>query len=541
MTKKIELQEIVEKALAIWRSAGLDQSEGADVVNMIKDPLVKLLLGAVAYQSGLVLDESESLRSALLDDFLRVATPATLSLATPAVGMMHVGKGVCAGKSNNEPTFVDETISFKLTSPSQTQPGSVTFMPILRTRVADMEVVSVEQETEGRWHIAIAENETLDSLEGLSLLIKGVPGNAPVRISSGGVNITFYTLQDIGSLPFVSLLANLVGAGGNAAQYRMLQEMMDAYCLSDFTYCIFNGMRGTQPSRSGGCLHLQLEIPPSVRLTRDEVLLGCVPVANLTVANAQLSREHPIVKVEERNGRFFALVTPSAEVRRVGTDRLTASEWSKRLERLIAQFEENYNVFSTEMDARMCSALQQLLPALSDINSSPSSISTYIVLSDPIIAGLDATYLMCSGNQGNGFDETSNVEANSAEIDSNRTKMIVSSVGGRDETELTSEIQSQRQYFVRTSDRIVTRADLSEFCRYMLQRHFGIAPDRLSNITITPSIENTSQGFFERYTLVEIHVFNLEKDHRRISSVLERLSMSRMAGLSSVKFSVVSA
>lgn len=542
MVAKQNPKEIIDSALDVWRSTGQDLAGGIDLTSLQRDPVVRLLLGAIVHQSELIQEEAESLRSSLLDDFLRVATPAALSLVTPAVGMIQVAKGVSAGSTNQEPTILDENIVFQVSAPGQSQPRGVPFMPVLRTRVADAKVVDVEQVASGRWRVVIDENESLGTLEGLSLLIKGVPGNAAIRITSGGTAIPFATLQDIGSLPFVSPLTSIVEAEGYTAQFRMLQEMMDGFCLSDNTYCVLRGMRSTQPHRSNGRLHLELELPSTVRLTSEEVLLGCVPVVNLAMTNVQLSRERPIAKVDEKNGRFFALTTSAAEVRHVGTERLNAREWSQRLDRLIAQFEENYNVFSNEMDSRMSAALQQLLPAISDIKSETSSTPVYIVLSDPLVSGLDAGCLLSLGSQANGLDENASIECNSAEVDVAHTKIVATTMGGRDETEMTAEIKSHQQYFVRTGDRIVTRADMGHFCRQMLARHFGIASERVIELSITPSIVNNQQGFYERYTLVEIRISAIDKNEpRRIASALERLMASRLANLSPVRIVITPA
>lgn len=543
------LNKTIEEAISVWRKDGQDPfNNDSEFFSINKDPVVQLLMGAVAHQGGLIGDSIDRLRDDIVERYLELATPDGVNRATPSVALMQIAKNVRVGASNIEPTYLDENVSFKV-GKNNAQSDGYTFLPLFRTRVVDAEVVSVSERGNGIWHIEISVNEPIDSLDCISFFLKNTNGSDRVRLFSDGREIPLCQLHQFDRLPFIQSFMGMSGNGSCAAQFQILNNILDALCLLDATYVIVEpGSEACRIQLANGCIQLDMEIAnvdEHFVLKTEDVLLNCVPVANISIEKVSLSPEQPFYKIDTSKSWFLSLIaqeeTPQVQVRSVGTERQTAASWSSQLRHLLEQYEQNYNIYKSQLDTRLDATVRQFVTILRDVtdNNPHADKSIYLVLSDRTLSSAEASFMSTQGGGANGIDFSSKIEVQTAEIDANRCHVVVSSRGGRDEADLVSEIHKNERFFVTTLDRIVSKADIKSFCVHALSSLFDLKGNNIYHVTITPIVENTGMGFFERVMLIEITVSSVDIDFEYLSRVLERMLRYRTATLTPIRVSVI--
>lgn len=541
MRDKTELENLIGNAVAAWRNDGVNPSfSEAELKKIKEDPVVQLLFAAVLHQSSQISDEIDNVRHAILDRYLSLTTPELRFRAAPAVAMMQVGKSSSVGKENRESTFLDETMVFNIRDERMSGQGVIPFVPLLGIRAVDAEVVSVVRRGSRVWHVEIAENEPIESLSGISFLIRNRFGQDRIRLFSSGTEVSVSNLYDFGSLPFVKPFVEGGGSMSYTSRYSILQQLVDSMCGIDATYAVvMDDVKSGQLSRSNGCIQIDMELSGAgedVVLDREDVLLNCVPVSNISIQSSVLSTDHPICKVDTDKTWFLSMISSGenspVEVRQVQTERQTALTWTRHLRRLLKQYEENHLVIMEQPDARMDAAVRQLTTLLNTVGVSDDNTedATYLILTDRTVPSAVASYFTTHGVAANDLDnDYSKIDISTSELDPKRCRLLTTTAGGRDHTCQSSDIRDTERYFVKTTDRVVTISDIVNFCREALRRVFNVNASSIRNIDPKAVVENTQDGYFRRVMLVEIDIMTTGLDCARISRVLERMLKYRAA------------
>ena len=78
-------QELLEEAVSFWRQS--PQSEILE--NLGKDPVMTLLMSALAYQANEIDNDIEMLKSEVLEEYVHALTPYELGHAVPATTVIE--------------------------------------------------------------------------------------------------------------------------------------------------------------------------------------------------------------------------------------------------------------------------------------------------------------------------------------------------------------------------------------------------------------------------------------------------------------------
>mgnify|MGYP003390761105 FL=1 len=123
-------EELTKEAIAIWKQG--NQAEHLEGIE--KDPVVSLLMTALAYQEYIAEGELERLKAEVLDDFAQMLIPHELTHAIPASTIIQ--------------TSADESVAeMELDSRHTFQIGGAEcdFMPLLKTKVFHASVKAIER------------------------------------------------------------------------------------------------------------------------------------------------------------------------------------------------------------------------------------------------------------------------------------------------------------------------------------------------------------------------------------------------------------
>ena len=551
MSAKPAIKDVLERAIAIWRNEGHDLlGKESDFSNLQNDPVVQILLGAVMHQTTLLSDDINRLRQEVTDQYLHLTTPDALNRPAPAVALMQLCKSARVGLSNREATFVDEETVFKLGDSRSPQSEKYNFIPLLKSRVVDAEVVSLTRKSDHVWQIEISENEQIKTLSGVTFYIRNSLGCESIRIFSDGKEIPVSQLYEFSELPFIRPFADGSGSMSHSMQWNVLRQITDSLCGIDAAYAIVrNDWRAGQLSHVNGCIRLDLElkgVEEGFQLKKEDILLNCVPVCNLIIGNALLSSENPLVKLDTGKLQFVSLIGTEerqpVEVRRISTERQTKRSWEEQLCHLLEQYERNHSIYKDKSIKQIDEKVEQLVSVLRELvqTGTPPIDAVYLLLSDRSVPSVSTSYFMTRGAAANGLAAAS-IETISAELDAGNIKLVTPVSGGRDNTTHYSEIQDAEKYFVKTSDRVVSRSDIKDCCLFFLKRDFHVDLSAVRSFNLVPKVKNTADGYYERVILVEIVLAGKPTeagDAGFMGRLLERRLRSRTASLTPIRVSV---
>lgn len=563
MAKRLTIEELMKEAISVWHMEGMDPTDSdTPLYNLHNDPVTRLLMGAVNYQSNNITDDIVSFRNDLADECLDLAAPEYLFSPIPSIGMLQTCKKHSIGIKNAERTIIDSNISFVFTKDVGIKRMSIPFMPLLSISIMDLNIRSVEKVGRCRWRMEIEDMEETESLNGLSFYLPNLElsndsnqyydrsneTNDCIKLYAGDVPLPVCNISDFDRLPFVTQFMQSMVYSKNAMQCNVLQNIQDTFCCHANNYCVVDNIKEkvSLPKRDG-CFLIDIELPSVydyTQLSTDDILLNCVPIVNVELHTTNLTQFKPVQKIEIDNGFFLTILATddscnsnSFALRKVATSRLSPELWSKKMGQLIEQYNAQYNVMEHLLDDKV---KQTMLPALQSLKQSLSKQKTqddglYLVLKNKMIQSLSAPWLSTSGKMANDFDQESKVQCSSAELDSERTKLISKTVGGRDPVTDTEKRQRAMRYYQVSRDRIISKADIVAFCRYKLSQKFAVSNDDIEEIRIYDTVRNSHEGFYERILMVDIKLKNCGIDTRQASLSLDRMIRFRTASSTPIR------
>lgn len=553
MEKHQDINSVIREVIELWRNENRDATDsGSDFYDLQKDPVTQLLVGAVAHQSSLLSDEANAFEQNLIDNFINLCAPAYHLQATPAVGMLQTMKKHVVGKENSQPTCLDEKFSFLVESKNETSKLVLSFMPLLNVSIYDMKVQSVTPLGNSRWHVEVAENEPIANLRGLALYLPNIPTCKRIIMHIGGTTVDICNISDFERLPFVPSFMGSVGIYKSASQMATLQNVYDRMCLCSNNYAIVDqDITSDMLMRRDGCIGMDIElvgIPDDFPLTSAHLKLNCVPVCDLSVRHTTLSQNQPIQRIDTKGTFFMALANDlqswnnAVSVRQVGASRMTPSEWLQRMKGLMEFYDSQYAIIHNTIDPKFDNILQQFLTAIREAvkRDYPIADVLYMVLRDRTIESLDVRWMSTTGAVANGIIPETKAKSSSAELDDDATFFVSTTWGGQNPMDNRESKLEAMQYHMQTRDKIISRADIIAFCQHKLNRLFSVNLEDIKSIRVNDVLQNSSEGFFERIQIVDIHVSTSDIDYSLIETALERMIASRKAGASTIRVKIQS-
>ena len=573
MDKKYNINELIDQAVAVWRNEGMDPMDGdTSFYNLHKDPITRLLLGAVAHQKNVLSDEMDGFLNDLLEQYVTLGTPDYLLQALPAMAMLQTGKTHKKGNTNEARTEIDGSISFIMKKPDPVSRESYMFVPLLRMAVLDLSVDSVTKIGKGMWRLRLEEKEYMETLSGLSIYLPKVSGCSEVRLytpmkplqptSPSQAGMQALPLIDISgsdanvpSLPFTDIFLGGMQLSRSSQHCVVLQNLYDMLCCYDGAYCIVDNNAKHMPiTRDDGCVVLDIElvgVDAGFELKKEDVLLNCVPVFNAVKHTASLTREQPFCHLDLQGQQFFTTITndtvsEAVQLRCIGTERMSSTLWKQRMKTLVDYYDAEHIVLGASVDEKVAGVMQQFMAGIHDsltdermgkIFGMPDD-AMYLVLKDQVVSSMDVLWLSTQGAAANGLDKSTKVEPCTAELDANQTCLLTTTAGGRDTVRDREKRHRLMKYYGLSKDRIVSKADIIAFCRFKLTEQFGVTESEISDIRLRTEITNTNAGFFERVVVVEIRLTVSLSNAPQIGRSLERMVASRTMGTAPVRIGI---
>ena len=177
--------ELMREAINIWRQSDMnDFLEGLET-----DPVLSLMLTALAYQMNEAVGDMEMLKTEVLEEYAYLLTPYEVGHAVPATAVIE--------------TALQDTIpEMELTPQSEfTLTGTpYTFIPVLRSRVMNAKVRSIVRMDGRRWKVSLLFKSPVSEISGLTFAVRNV-NFQDVKVTIKGQLVPLVKPWDFADLP----------------------------------------------------------------------------------------------------------------------------------------------------------------------------------------------------------------------------------------------------------------------------------------------------------------------------------------------------
>ena len=516
---KQRADELLKKAVEVWQKS--DQSDMLEDIE--KDPVVSLLITALAFQANETESEMEQMKADVLEEFAHVLTPYDKGHAIPATVVVETALSDDVAEME-----IDERQVFML------KDSEIGFLPLLRVRVLNVSLQSVVRLDGRRWKVSLASKSPVSDLSGFCFAIKNM-NFRDLSVSVKGQVLPLIKPWDFSELPLTSCF-DIDTVLYNQSQTFMASSLgMDLFaCQNLRMFCIKK--HPTSKLLAGETQNLDLifefkGITDDFLFDKNNLSLNTVQLVNVERHTITLSTAIPIVRVAGYDDKtadntiyghqFLHMLRPSddqiygkipVEVRRVAADRFNQGALVKLLNNLINKYYSDFYAFQHIQEVASDKVIYKLTEILtrlqndakSDIARSVSGVYLMLrpnkkALSQQI--SLDVPYVTTLGASINDLLNGSSSFLPPSGFKPEAIRQIAAPMPGVDEIRDEKSEASLRRYFMTTHDRLVTPADIKLFCYYELQTRCGIERNMVKSISV-----NHRQQFYQRQSGYEILV-----------------------------------
>lgn len=504
--------ELMREAINIWRQSDMnDFLEGLET-----DPVLSLMLTALAYQMNEAVGDMEMLKTEVLEEYAYLLTPYEVGHAVPATAVIE--------------TALQDTIpEMELTPQSEfTLTGTpYTFIPVLRSRVMNAKVRSIVRMDGRRWKVSLLFKSPVSEISGLTFAVRNV-NFQDVKVTIKGQLVPLVKPWDFADLPLSQCFGLDTILYNRSQTYQAQASCLDLFARQNIRlFYVKSHAAGKLLPAETETVDLVFEftgISDRFQFDKESFSLNTVLLANAKMHSVTLSAASPLARVagydnrdDQSSQQFLHAIRPSeeqiygnslVEVRRVAADRFNQGQLVRLLHVLIAKYHSDYYAFQDMKGIsgdKTMQALQEILSRLLDAAQKDKLRQlpgVYILLRDASAirtgnGSVDVSYMTTAGANVNAALNSSSTFTVPTGFNSTDTRQIAIPVPGSDEVSEEGALASLSRYYVATCDRIVTPADIKVFCYNELLTRYGIVRDMVSDISVShrQQIDNRECGY----------------------------------------------
>lgn len=508
-------KDLQKEAMAIYRQSNNEEYfEG-----MENDPVISLLMTALAYQEYAADNELSRLKSEVFEDFSRMLIPYDLCHANPASVLVKTSTD-----DGVNTVQLHAGMSFSLSE------NRFNFMPLLESTVYNANVTSVVRLDARRWKVSLNFKEEISSLDGFSFLVDNL-NFKDLNITINGNQIPLVKPWDYANLPLSSCFSTDTMLYNNTLAYDASNTWFDLFAQQNKRMFIV-GKTEKFFTRAADNVELVFEfmgLNEDFTFDKSQLHINTVLLVNTTLRNATISVNNPIVRIAEGEGdapeKLLHLMRPSSEqmyknisftLRRSAMERFNMDSLLKLLHCLIDKYSTDYYAFmqiDRLKNGMEVNRLYQWLISLTkylEESSMPMSSGVYLLLKKGKEAimedeSLTLQYLTTQGATVNLYLSTNSTFNAPVGLSNKRTSVVAEPVMGVDEAVGVDVQNSISRYYMVTGNRLVTPADIKIFCYNELLRRYNIDSSIVQSILVKNSILS-ERGHCGFQTIVEIEI-----------------------------------
>jgi hypothetical protein len=496
---KQRAEELLREAINIWRqSDDNDKLEGLE-----NDPVLKLMITAMAYQANESSSDLEAMKTEVLEDFAQLLTPFEVGHAVPATAVVETAlqDSVPELEMNAQSNFVLNGTSF-------------TFIPLLKTRLLNAKIKSIIRMDGRRFKVTLHFSSPIKDLSGFAFAVDSLDFQ-DLTVSIKDQLLPIIRPWDYSELPLQDCFGLDTILYNRSQTYEASASCLDLFARQNIRLFVFRHHGSVRYlSTETDVIDLIFEfsgVSEQFVFDKQHISLNPVVLVNAQLHQTTLSSQTPIARVagydkdeDHVNLQFLHAVRPSEEqlygdslieVRRVAADRFNQGRLVRLLNALIARYHSDFYAFQGLQGFsgdKTMQALQETLTRLMDISKKDQFRQVpgvYLLLRNLHLietgkGSVDVNYLTTAGASVNASLNVESTFAVPGGLSATQTRQIANPVMGKDELSEEAALASLSRYYIATNDRIVTLADIKLFCYNELLTRYGIVRDMVKSLTV---------------------------------------------------------
>lgn len=557
----IELQKRINDVITHLQSM---MSEPVDY--QLMDPIAKMMLVALLYETQKIRDVIDGFDQKLIDRFCENFIPMQDVEAMPALAVVSP-----LFKKNKDSDCIQIGSGVSFTYKEKSSKTAISYLPLFKNMLVPYEdiyvltrnrltskehVYEIQMEKPNILWIGIHTKAEVELLEGFSFFLNKKDNVYPQAISVMGSSVesiefsTMNRMEDIEMLEpfdaqqvstrFLSVieywkerLQELPGGvlvtitdktrNRDLFKKRTYPRVFQNWLESDVLNC-FNDET----------LWLQVEFPENYIVSDDcEVIFNAIPVVNVDLNSVTLTQAAPVAKLQKQDGSFFVSVLETSNAAHKQGFSMSAEEFVIRdfdahcyhhgdlyrdIRNLYNRFVEDYYAFIEYNGLKDGQDIKRLKELVNKIAKSVGEKNdkfkfdsgTYVMKNIKQATNSSVTkvsFLTTQGALGNVLHVTAGTDSSKLEckklpVTESNVPVVVSALGGKDKATADQRYELIRYYSL-TNDRLYTKMDVEAFVRKELIAIYG--KEEFKRISINVHVEGTAgQKFVQRGLYVDI-------------------------------------
>lgn len=456
------------------------------------DPLVKMMLVAVAHEMEKIKYDVDQLAAMIEERYCSHFIPWKEMNATPAIALV-----LPEFRSDIQFESVEEisdnfSLSFSLSYKGTKR--SINFSPLFKTKAFPNPQLDIRTDANKLW-IGVTTKAEMESLDGMTLLIKGTHGVNPeyLYIGENQKELNFATISEMERIRMLPPLDSAQQASDKVFAY--LENWKNCLlCMDEFIWlCVTDekNIKDLYMERGGqNTLWLQLVFPDDFVVPDNcKIQLNVIPVVNIDKREVSLTENEPIInllKGKEKEDSFFVDVLKPTNnefvIRDFDAHCYNPNDFLRDVRNLYNRFVNDYYAFKVSNEVKSDDTLEKLRQDIENIGKdTPAKLLTGVyamknkrhdIEKNSNSTTVNVEYIITQGAKGNNPKSGDNMENKKCPSFNREVLVVVSAMGGADKTSVDARREALR-YYALTNDRLYTKKDIDAYLREKIKKEFG--------------------------------------------------------------------
>ncbi|WP_455663868.1 hypothetical protein [Phocaeicola sp.] len=585
----IELEKKINEAIEHLKHLSVDS-----VDFQLMDPVAKMMFVALLHETQKIQDSIDGVGQKIIEHFCEDFIPRHQIAAMPAIALVNP---CFKPKKDTDAVSIENGVTFTYKLDNK---QSLNFVPIFRNLVLPFSDIytlthskmaygdgcfSISMESPNCLWVGIETKAEIESLKGLSLLVKGTNGIYPEHIYAGaeGQELNFSSmsrLEDVEMIEpfdsqqtsgkFFSILENWKGHlldVENAMLLYITDAIVDRDLFKPRTYPrVFQHWLESEilDCFKGGIIWLRIEFPEGFIVPETcAVSLNVLPVVNIDVCSLTLTQTSPIAKLQKLDNSFFLQVLETSSTANkqgfsMGAEEIIIRDFDascynngdlyRDVRNLYNHFIDDYYAFIEYNGIKDGEVIKLLRETINKIGKSVGAQNpkykfdsgTYAMKNMnqyPLSSSTKVTYITTQGKIGNRPKIGEAMENKKLPSIEKEVSIVVSAIGGADKATADERYELLRYYSL-TNDRLYTKMDIDAFLRKEIIAEFG--KEEFKRIFIKMNIEGAvGERCLQRGLYIDIEFKDKKNYERAKNNLFDKKMRQKIVNKSCISMPII--
>jgi hypothetical protein len=498
-------RQLTKEAIEHWDEKG-------ELMNIERDPVVKLFFSALAYQSYSISREISTLKDKVVSEFRNKLIPYHLIKPFPAFSVIETRIGKNKDESIKPLTSftVDEKCVFEFGK------NKIPFSPLFKTKIIDAKISDKQIDTnDNTIAMTLSSEEVIEDFSGISFYFEDSEMMPDIEISLNNRFLPLIKPDDCDNLPFTDWFQH---------QYLLREENQFQFGNYDYwqEYFLKNHIhlfyineydcKTIKNAEKTPVLKIHFKHKPELQYFRNRTIkINCFPIINVQKQSVTLNNNEPVKKLSLDKSVFLNLLFDENTekndddfyIRHFGIERFNQEELLFQINDLFNRFISDYYAFKDIDELNKGEKLENLYKNFKELwpvimrndNRNYSGAYAILKLNKNLRFqqnNVKIDYLTTNCELANEIKEGDKAVSVSEYLDKEGTLLLKDTSGGKEEEYNEDALNHLARYNLLTKDKLITCNDLKAFCYKELK-------NKIRNV----SVQNTGKSIDITITLKE--------------------------------------